>query len=63
MSGYTKYFDNGRKTCHFLFLFLIEVEDVYLKYNKVWNKIKKLQNIKFHSQPIHDDKYIKGKDI
>ena len=41
--------------------FLIEDENVYLKYTKNWNKIKKLQNLKFHSQPIHNNKYIKTK--
>ena len=41
--------------------FFIEDENVYLKYIKIWNKIKKLLNIKFHSQPIHDNKYIKTK--
>ena len=61
MSGYIKYFDNGRKNMSFLF----QDESAYLKYTKIWNKIKKLLNIKFHSQPIHDNKYIKtkGKDI
>ena len=49
--------DSGRKNMSFL----IEDESVYLKYNKIWNKIKKLLNIKFHSQPIHDSKYIKSK--
>ena len=57
MSGYIEYFDNCRKNMSFL----IEDESVYLKYPKIWNKIKKLLNIKFHSQPIHDDKYIKTK--
>ena len=57
MCGYIKYFDNSRKNMSFL----IEDENVYLKYNKIWNKINKLLNIKFHSQPIHDDKYIKTK--
>ena len=52
MSGYIKYFDNGRKNMSFL----AEGESVYLKYNKIWSKIKKLLNIKFESQPIHDDK-------
>ena len=52
MSGYIKYFDNGRKNMSFL----IEDESVYLRYTKIWNKIKKLLNVKFHSQPIHDDK-------
>ena len=30
-------------------------------YTKSVNKIKKTLNIKFHSQPIYDDKYIKTK--
>ena len=41
--------------------FLIEDESVYLKYTKVWNKTEKLLSVKFHSQPLHDDKYIKTK--
>ena len=53
ISGYIKFFDNGRKNMSFL----IEDESVYLKYTKIWNKIKKLLNIEFHNQPIHDDKY------
>ena len=39
----------------------IEDESVYLKYNEIWNKIKKSLNIRFHSQPIYDDKYMKTK--
>ena len=57
MSGYIKYFDNGRKNMSFK----IEDEKVYLKYTEFWNKIKKSLGIKFHSQPIYDDKYIKTK--
>ena len=57
MSGYIKYFDNGGKNISFK----IEDESVYSKYIEVWNKIKKLLVIKFHSQPIYDDKYIKTK--
>ena len=34
---------------------------VYFKYTEICNKIKKSLNTKFHSQPIHDDKYIKTK--
>ena len=41
--------------------FKIESEDVYLKYSEIWNKIKSILNVKFHSQPIYDDKYIKTK--
>ena len=39
--------------------FKIEDEGVHLKYKKIWNKIKSILNVKFHSQPIYDDKYIK----
>ena len=41
--------------------FKIEDEDVYSKYNEIWNKIKSMLNVKLHSQPIHDEKYIKAK--
>ena len=36
----------------------IEDESVYLKYTEIWNEIKNSLNIKYHSQPIYDDKYI-----
>ena len=51
MSGYIKYFDNGGKNMSFK----IEDESVYPKYTEIWNKIKKLPGITFHSQPIYDD--------
>ena len=57
ISGYIKYFDNGGKN----WSFKIEDESVYLKYTEIWNKIKDILNVKFHIQPIHDDKYIKTK--
>ena len=41
--------------------FKIEDDSVYLKYAEIWNKIKSILNVKFHSQPIYDDKYIKTK--
>ena len=56
MSGYIKYFENGGKTCH-----LKLKKKVYLKYTEIWNKTKSVLNVKFHSQPICDDKYIKTK--
>ena len=55
MSGYIKYFDDGGKNMSFK----TEDESVYLEYNEMWNKIKKTLNIRFHSQPIYDNKYIK----
>ena len=57
MSGYITYFENGGKNMSFK----IEEESVYLKYAEVWNKIISVLNVKFHSQPIYDDKYIKTK--
>ena len=57
VSGYIKYFDNCGKNV----AFLIDDEDVYSKYTKIWNKIKTLLCVKLHSQPIYDDKYIKNK--
>ena len=42
MSGYIKYFGNGRKNMSFS----IEDERVYLKYTKIWNKIKKIDKHK-----------------
>ena len=57
MSGYIKYFDNSGKKMSLK----IEDESVYLKYTEIWNKIKDILNVKFHSQSIYDDKYIKTK--
>ena len=53
--------ENGGKNISFT----IEDQDVYLKYNEIWNKTKNVLNIKFHNEPIYDDKYIKtkGKNI
>ena len=36
-------------------------DNVLTKYNEIWNKIKKTLNIKFHSMPVYDEKYIKVK--
>ena len=41
--------------------FLIKDDDALVKCNQIWNKIKKILNIKFHSMPIYDQKYIKAK--
>ena len=57
MSGYIKYFENGGKNMSFM----IKNDDVLDKYNEIWNKIKKTLNVKFHSMPVYDEKYIKAK--
>ena len=42
--------------------FKIEEDEVYVKYNSIWNKIKELLGgVKFHSNPIYDHSYIKTK--
>ena len=56
MSAYMKYFDNAGKNMSFKI-----DENVYLKCTEIWNKIKYILNVKFYSQPIYDDKYIKTK--
>ena len=57
MSRYIKYFENGGKNMSFI----IKDDSVLVKYNEIWNKIKKALNIKFHSNFIYDEKYIKSK--
>ena len=39
----------------------IKDDDALYKYNDIWDKIKEKLNIKIHSEPIYDKKYIKAK--
>ena len=57
MSGWINYFENGGKNTPFK----IVDDEVYIKYNNIWNKIKELLGVKFYSEPIFDDSYIKSK--
>ena len=57
MTRYIKYFENGEKNMSFV----IKDNDVLDKYNEIWDKIKGKLNIKFHSMPVYDEKYIKAK--
>ena len=57
MTGYIKYFENGSKNMSFV----IKEDGLLDEYNEIWNKIKKKLNIKFHSMPVCDEKYIKAK--
>ena len=41
--------------------FLIKNNEVWQKYEDIWNIIKNKLNIKFHSEPIHENKYLKAK--
>ena len=40
---------------------LIKDDEVWEKYNKIWDVIKNKLSIKFHSKPIYDQKYVKAK--
>ena len=57
MSGYIKYFENGGKNM----FFLIQDDEVREKYEKIWDVIKNKLAIKFHSEPIHEKRYLKAK--
>ena len=41
--------------------FVIEDDMCLDKYKEIWDKIKGKLNIKFHSIPVYDKKYIKAK--
>ena len=45
------------KTC----LFLIKNDEVWQKYEDIWNIIKNKPTIKFHSEPIFENKCLKAK--
>ena len=57
MIGYIKYFGNGGKNMSFL----IKDVEVWEKYEEIWNVIKNKLGIKFHSEPIYEQKYLKAK--
>ena len=57
MNGYIKYFENGGKNMSFL----IKNNEVWEKYEDISNVIKNKLNIKFHNQPIYENKYLKTK--
>ena len=57
MSGYIKYFENGGKNMSFM----VKNDDVWDRYNEIWDKIKNKLNNKFHSMPVYDERYMKTK--
>ena len=57
MSRYIKYFDNDGKNMSFV----TDDEEVYEKYNEIWEVVRKLLKVKFTVNPIRDDKYIIAK--
>ena len=59
MNGYIKYFKYGSPNMSFL----IKDEEVGEKYEQIWNVIKNKLEIKFHSEPVYEYKYLKTKVI
>ena len=57
MSGYIKYFENGGKNMSCL----IKDDEVWEKCEEIWDVIKNKLGIKFHSEPIYEQKYLKAK--
>ena len=57
MRVYIKYFDNSGKNMSFI----TDDKEVYEKYNKIWNVVKRLLKLKFAVSPVRDDKYILAK--
>ena len=57
MSVYIKYFENGSKNMSFL----IKDDEMWDKCDKIWDVIKDKLGIKFHSEPLYEYKYLKGK--
>ena len=53
MNGYIKYFDDGRKNMPFV----TDDVEIYEKYNKIWEVIRKLLKVSFTVGPVRDDKY------
>ena len=58
MNGYIKYFDDdGGKNMSFV----TDDEEIYEKYNEIWEVVRKLLKLKLTVGPIRDDKYITAK--
>ena len=57
MNGNIKYFDDGGKNMSFV----TDDEEIYEKYNEIWEVVRKLLKLKFTVGPALDDKYIIAK--
>ena len=57
MNSYIKYFDGGGKNVSFV----MDDEEVYEKYNEIWEVVRKVLKLKFTVGPVRDDKYIIAK--
>ena len=57
MNGCIKYVNAGGKNMSFV----TDDKEVYEKYNKIWEVVRKLLKLKFTVNPVRDDKYIIAK--
>ena len=57
MNSYIKYFDDVGKNVSFV----TDDEEVYEKYNEIWEVVKKVLKLKFTVGPVRDYKYIIAK--
>ena len=57
MNGNIKYFDDGGKNMSFV----MDNEEIYEKYNEIWEVVRKHLKLKFTVGPVRDDKYIVAK--
>ena len=57
MNEYIKYFDDGGKNISFV----TDDEEVYEKYNEIWEVVRKLLKVKFTVGPVRNDKYLIAK--
>ena len=57
MNGNIRYFDDGEKNMSFV----MDDEEIYEKYNEIWEVVRKLLKVKFTVGPVRDDKYIIAK--
>ena len=57
MNGCIKYFDDSGKDMSFV----TDDEEIYEKYNEIWEVVRKLLKLKFTVGPVRDDKYIIAK--
>ena len=57
MNGYIKYFDDAGKNISFV----TDDEEIYEKYNEIWEVIRKLLKVDFTVGPVRDDRYLVAK--
>ena len=57
MNGYIKHFDDGGKNMSFV----TGDEEIFEKYNEIWEVIRKVSKVKFTVGPVRDDTYLVAK--